>query len=523
MSEPVIEQTPRIYRWTVTFISLLIAIAILNMETPEGLTIAGQRLAAVLTLMAILWCTQALPLAVTSLIPLFAFPFLQIQSAGEVSKSYMNATILLYFSGFAIAIGVEKWGLHRRLALFCLSVLGSGPKRIVLGFMLGTGLLSMWISNTASTLLMLPIAIAVLGTLSMPNLSEQRRKKLEKRFAVALLLGIAYAASIGGMCTIIGTPTNGVYVGYWGNLDLPAQELQKFDVSLGKWFFMFFPMTVALFVTVWLVICVPIWRGVSFGENAGEQIREQYRSLGSMSSGEFKMLIIFATTALLWMTRSSIELGSFTLTGWEEGLSAWLENVNQGVSYRGLLHDSTAGLLMMTIMFLIPVRTDDKSKTDYLIDWPSIERKTPWGILLLFGGGFAIASGCSTTGLSNWLGEQLASRLEALSETGQVMSVATLVIFLTEFTSNTATLSALLPILEKTARSLSLDPRLLMLPATIAASAAFMLPIATPPNAIVFSSNRISVGDMMKVGFVLNLLGIAIITAISTLWVLRIS
>ncbi|HCS51573.1 MAG TPA: anion transporter, partial [Planctomycetaceae bacterium] len=214
-------------------------------------------LAGVVALMAILWCTQSIPLAVTSLIPLVAFPFLGIQSAGEVSKSYMNSTILLYVSGFAIAIGVERWGLHRRLALWVLSILGTGPKRVVLGFMLGTALMSMWISNTASALLMLPIALAVLASLNVQGDDQHKQAIMTKRFAVALLLGIAYSSSIGGMSTLIGTPTNGVYAGYWSSTGATAEELQRYSVSLGQWFLMFFPMSVLMFIGVWFVLCLP--------------------------------------------------------------------------------------------------------------------------------------------------------------------------------------------------------------------------------------------------------------------------
>ncbi len=510
------------FRWSLILLSTALFLAVLYAPLGSELSIEGQRLAATIVLMALLWCTQAVPLAVTSMIPLVAFPFLGVQPANTVSKSYMNSTILLYFSGFTIAIGVEKWGLHRRLALAVLSVLGTGPKMVVLGFMLGTGLMSMWISNTAATLLMLPIALAVLGSLQVDEENADRRRRLEHRFAVALLLGIAYSASIGGMCTLIGTPTNGVYAGYWTASGATAEEVATYSVSLGQWVIMFTPISVLMMIVVWLAVCLPIWRGVSFGREAQQQIRSQYASLGKMSSGEFRMLLVFLATATLWISRVSLDIGGVRLIGWEEGLSHLLSNVEPGLDYSKLLHDSTAGLLMMFVMFLIPVRDPETGRNEFLMNWQVVESRIPWGILLLFGGGFAIADACSSTGLSAWLGQRLAAQMEFLGTFGQIASVTSLVIFLTEFTSNTATISTLLPILDATARSLSLDPRLLMLPATIAASCAFMLPIATPPNAIVFSSNRLTVGDMMKVGLLLNLSGILIVSVVTLVWVMRI-
>ena len=522
MTDPTLDDQSLSYRWGIVFVSLILFLCIVLAPSPAGLNAEGQRLAGVVALMAILWCTQSIPLAVTSLIPLVAFPFLGIQSAGEVSKSYMNSTILLYVSGFAIAIGVERWGLHRRLALWVLSILGTGPKRVVLGFMLGTALMSMWISNTASALLMLPIALAVLASLNVQGDDQHKQAIMTKRFAVALLLGIAYSSSIGGMSTLIGTPTNGVYAGYWSSTGATAEELQRYSVSLGQWFLMFFPMSVLMFIGVWFVLCLPIWRGLTFGHAARNEIRDQYLGLGRMSVGEFRMMIVFMLIACLWMTRVSLNVGGFTLVGWEDGLSALLDFYVPGFNYKGLLHDSTAGLLMMIVMFLVPVRDEETETNQYLMNWELLEHKLPWGILLLFGGGFAIADACSSTGLSSWLGEMLGQKMSTMSSTLQVASVTTLVIFLTEFTSNTATISTLLPILEKTALALSLDPRFLMLPATIAASCAFMLPIATPPNAIVFSSNKLTVWDMMKTGFLLNLLGILVVTGMTMLWVVRV-
>ena len=521
---------PIAFRLGTTLLAFVLFLGICLWPGFTGLPPAGQRLAGVVALMALLWSTQALPLAVTSLIPLVAFPLLQIQSADVVSQSYMNATILLYFSGFAIAIGVERWGLHRRLALLCLMGLGTSPRRVVLAFMLGTAVISMWISNTAATLLMLPIALAVLTSLTPDTregedgTEEERRasRRLEQKFAVALLLGIAYSSSIGGMCTLIGTPTNGVYAGYWASVGADPAIQARYAVSSGQWFVMFLPLSAAMFFCTWGLLCLPMGRSLELGHSARQQIVERYRALGRMHSGERRMLGVFLMVAILWLTRASLDLGGFVLPGWEVGLSRLLNAFFPGFAYEGWLRDSTVGLVLMIAMFLIPATNEATGRRQFLMDWETIEQRTPWGVLLLFGGGFALASACSTTGLSSWLGEWIAQRIATMSDTGRVLSVSSLVIFLTEFTSNTATIATLLPILENTATALAVDPRLLMLPATIAASCAFMLPIATSPNAIVFSSNRLTVLQMLVVGFWLNLLGILVITFFTMVWVLRV-
>ncbi len=515
------------FRLGTFFLSLIALITIWSWPDIEGLSPAGQRLAAVGVMMAILWSTQSLPLAVTSLIPLVAFPALAIESANVVSKAYMSSVILLYFAGFGIALGVERWGLHRRLALLCLLAIGTSPKRVVLGFMLATALLSMWISNTAATLLMLPIALAVITSLTHSEGGSKKTQENEpatvSKFAVALLLGIAYSASIGGLSTLIGTPTNAVYAGFWAESGASAQEVQRYSVSSGQWILMFLPVSGSLFIAAWVLVCQPIGKGIVFDGQAREVILQRYRSLGKLQGGERLMLVVFLTTAMLWLTRVSIEIGGILIPGWERGLTLLIQSFNPGFNYSGYLHDSTAGLAMLILMFLIPVRNKETGQYEYLMDWETIEKKTPWGILLLFGGGFAIAGACTSTGLSVWLGQILADNIKPMGSTMQIFSVSTLVIYLTEFTSNTATINALLPVLKETAVALSLDPRMLMLPATIAASCAFMLPIATPPNAIVFSSNRLTVWQMIRTGFWLNIISIFIVTLITISWSLQVS
>lgn len=285
---------------------------------------------------------------------------------------------------------------------------------------------------------------------------------------------------------------------------------------------MFLPVSCSLFFAAWVLVCLPIWRGISFNGQARAVILQRYRELGKLQGGERLMLFVFLTTAMLWLSRVSIEIGGIVIPGWESGLTLLIQSFDPTFDYSGFLHDSTAGLAMMILMFLIPVRNKETKQFEYLMDWETIEKKTPWGILLLFGGGFAIAGACTSTGLSVWLGQILAENIEPMGNMMQIFSVSTLVIYLTEFTSNTATINALLPVLKETAIALSLDPRMLMLPATIAASCAFMLPIATPPNAIVFSSNRLTVWQMIRTGFWLNIISIFVVTLITIFWSLQI-
>ncbi len=519
-----------VFRHTIVLLSVVLFLGIFLMPEIPGLSLAGQRLAAVGTVMALLWSTQAMPMAITSLIPLFTFPLLQIQTADVVSRSYMNSTIMLFLSGFAIAIGVERWGLHRRLALLCLCAIGTGPRRIVLAFMLGTAMVSMWLSNTAAALLMFPIALAVLGSLeaqtangtgapaAAPLSNGTSGSRKERGMAIALMLGIAYAASIGGMCTLIGSPTNGVYVGYWASTGLPPEVTARYTISSGQWLLMFAPLSVLLLLMAWWIVCWPIPRDTQFGSNTREELVKQYRDLGPMKSGERRMLLVFLAVAFLWLSRATISIGSVSIPGWEAGIQFLLTRWVPDLNYTGWLHDSTAGMLMMFVMFLIPVKDEVTRQPGFLMDWRTIEAKTPWGVLLLFGGGFALANACTTTGLSNWMGDGIAQRIGEMGTLGQMLSVTALVNVLTEFTSNTATASTLLPILHKTALALEIDPRLLMLPATISASCAFMLPIATPPNAIVFSSNRLKVSDMLLAGFWLNIISIFLVTFVTLYW-----
>jgi solute carrier family 13 (sodium-dependent dicarboxylate transporter), member 2/3/5 len=502
---------------------------VLMLPTPEGLSPAGQRLAAVTLMMAVLWVTQAIPIAATALIPLAAYPLLGIQTAQDVSPAYMDASIWLFFGGFIIALGIEKWGLHRRIALHIVHAIGASPRLIVLGFMVSTAFLSMWISNTASTMLMLPIALALLtmlgedlrsGTTVGDPLRPASPTSPVGRLGTAMMLGIAYAASVGGLSTLVGTPTNIAYLTQ-SRLLFPDAPVP----SMGEWLVVFLPLSAAMLVATFVVLTWRLPRTLGAVNPSRSFFREQIARLGPPSVGERAMMVIFATTAALWIFRKKLELqiGGETFTilyGWgpvfARFLTSWL-HVDADVA-PDMVQDASVAMLMSLLMFAIAVPTRS-GRWDRLIDWSTVERKMPWGILLLLGGGFAMAGAFSSTGLSEYIGGLLAATLQDASPVVLIAAVCLLVTFLTEFTSNVATVNTLMPILAGTALALDLDHRLLMIPATVTASCAFMLPIATPPNAIVFASGRVSMRQMIAHGFLLNLVGVVLVTLV-TFWLL---
>jgi sodium-dependent dicarboxylate transporter 2/3/5 len=446
---------------------------------------AAAATAGIVLMMACFWVSLCLPIPVTSLLPIILFPLFGVAGSKETVKYYADNNIYLFMGGFIIALAIEKWGLHKRIALFITSLLGSSPGRIIMGFMCGTAFLSMWISNTATTMMMLPIGLAVISEITQTAPGKSG-------FAIALMLGIAYGASIGGIATPIGTPPNIVFLGIYDKSFPGAPQISFF-----KWITTFLPLTVILIPLVWFILIhvFGAYHGKSFSSR--DLIREELKKLGPMSSAEKRVLAVFAITALLWIFRSDINLGFITIPGWSS-IFAHPEN----------FHDATVAVFMAIVLFFIPAGR--KYPGRFLMDWSTAVR-LPWGILLLFGGGFAIAGGFTSSGLSEQIGLALKPFL-VFNPLLIIFIICVLLTFLTELTSNTATAAALLPIIGGTAIALNLNPLMLMIPATISASMAFMLPVATPPNAIVFSSGYIKMSQMAKVGLILNL-AIAVIIA----------
>ncbi|MCP4591059.1 MAG: SLC13/DASS family transporter [bacterium] len=466
-----------------------------------------QSAAAVTALVACWWITVAIPIPVTSLLPLVLLPLVGVIPIKQAAVPYANPNVFLFMGGFIIALGIERWGLHRRIALHIVSRVGTSRSTIVLGFMLASAFLSMWISNTATALMMLPIGLAIIS--AMGELSDEADQRQHGNFAAALMLGIAYSASIGGVATPIGTPPNISFRGQFTRLFPDAPE-----ISFGQWTLTFLPLVVVFLPVVWLVlvrITCPVGKARLRGGR--EVISKSLLGLGPMRSPERRVLFVFAATALLWMTRS-IPINSVNY-GWSGCLERWLAPDGLGIArfQAAYINDATVALGMAVLLFMIPAGhtgKQDDGRRNYLMNWETAKR-LPWGILLLFGGGFAIAGGFRASGLSFWCGQVFAgSGME--SPLIVVVGVCLLMTFLTEITSNTATSEVMLPILAGVSVAVGVNPLMLMLPATISASCAFMLPVATPPNAIIFGSGCVDMGRMVRTGLILNLIGVGLIT-----------
>ena len=464
---------------------LLALLLYVYLSSLDSLTVEAAKTAAIATLMAIWWMTEAVPLPVTSLLPLILFPLLNVLALEDAAPSYANKFIFLFMGGFMIARAVEKWNLHRRIALLTVFVVGTQPTRLIAGFMIATAGLSMWISNTASTVMMLPIGMSLVTLLSEQlQQAEDRSGHTGKNFATCMMLGIAYSASIGGLATLVGTPTNLFLAGFASDNDIA--------IGFGRWMLFASPLAAVLLVLTWVILTrfvFPI--RVKTLEGGRTLIAAELAKMGRVSRGEWTVLVVFAMTAFAWVIREP-------LTN-----STWLV---ERVPPIGKLDDTIIALIGMMALFLIPVNF---RKGEAALDWETAVN-IPWGVLLLFGGGFCLAKAVSDSGLAAWIG----TRVEVLdlSTFGLMIAVVAMVIFLTELTSNTPTAATFLPILYGVAVSMGVSPMLLLVPATLAATCAFMLPVATPPNAIVFGSGHIEIRSMVKAGLWLNLLSIALIS-----------
>ncbi len=445
--------------------------------------------AAVAFLMAVWWITETIPLAATALIPLILFPAFGVMDGKAVSTQYVNHIIFIFIGGFLVALAMERWNLHRRLALRILMLVGVHPRYILLGFMLATALLSMWISNTATTMMMVPIAIAIVS-----NLEENLGKKKVRKLSIGIFLGIAYSASIGGIATLIGTPPNLSFVRIF-NIFFPNAP----EISFAKWFFFAFPISIVFLFIVWMFLSFIFCprEGITLEKKI---FSDQYKALGPISFEEIVVLVDFIVLVFLWMFRANIKIGSFVIPGWS--------NLFPEAKF---INDGTVAITTAFLLFLIPAKNrENKNNGRRVLTWKTASR-LPWNIVLLFGGGFALAAGFKESKLDRWIGEQL----EGLGSMPPILIIACiclLLTFLTELTSNTATAEILLPILAGLAVSIRVNPLLLMIPGTLSCSFAFMLPVATPPNAIVFGTDRLRISDMARVGVILNLIGAVIIT-----------
>ncbi len=481
------------FRWGLFLLAPLIALFfILFPESldPDKPVIAYA--AGIAILMSIWWMTEIVPLAVTALLPVALFPLLGIMNGKAVATTYFNHLIFLFIGGFLIALAMERWRLHRRIALKLLLTVGMSPARILLAFMLTSAFLSMWISNTATTMMMLPILLSIIS-----KLEEINSKEDVQWMGKGLLLSIAYAASIGGIATLIGTPPNLSFVRIF-KIYFPDGP----DISFAQWMIFAFPLSMILLFIAYFYLYLIFIKGTKANfKNVGKSIiQEEYQKLGKMNYEEKWVLSLFVALALLWLFRKPIFISNFTIPGW----SAMFSNPKW-------ITDGNVAIFIGILLFLIP--TKNKRKGNFLMDWKTAER-IPWGIILLFGGGFALASGFKESGLSSYIGETLTG-LRDIHPIIILLLITATITFLTELTSNTATVETFLPILAAMALAININPLFLMIPATIAGSFAFMLPVATPPNAIVFGSKKLEVKDMMRSGLWLNLIGIIILTIVA--------
>lgn len=439
---------------------------------------------SLLILMAVWWISEAVPIPVTSLLPLVVLPLAGVLSIRNVSGEYAHPVVVLLMGGFIIAKAVERWNLHTRIALIVVARAGYHPSMIVAGFMLAAALLSMWISNTATSMMMMPIALSVAGSVFAAG--PQR-----SAFTYALLLGIAWSCSIGGLGTPVGTPTNLIVIGY-------LNETAGFQISFSQWMMLGVPAVILMVPAAWVVLtrwAFPLGKlKVESGSAAGGEIRTRLAALGPMSVPETRTLVVFALVACLWVFRGPLTgltiMGAAPLAGMTDHLIA---------------------IFGVIILFLIP-SGDASQPAERLLDWPTAE-SIPWGVLLLFGGGMALASAITATGLGGWIGAELGG-LSAFPTLVVMLVLTTLVIFATEVTSNVATAASLMPVIGAVALSTGLPVELLAAPLALAASCAFMLPLATGPNAVVFATGEISLPTMAGAGIRLNLIAIPLITAI---------
>ena len=456
----------------------------LLMPTPAGMEPVAQKMAAVALLMATWWMCESIPIPATSLLPIALFPLMGIMKTQAATAPYANHLIFLFMGGFIIALAMQRWNLHRRIAMNIVKTVGFSPGRLIFGFMAATAVLSAFVSNTATTVMMMPIGLAIIAHV----IEEGKKEGLDKTidfspehfsFGLNLMLGIAYAASIGGVATLIGTPPNTVLAGY-------LQKNYGYEITFVNWMKVGVPLVVVFLPLCWLwltkVANPMLLKKVPGGRDL---ITRELKEMGAMNTGERWTSLVFGLTALGWIFRS-----------------------NLGFIFPDpkLVTDAAIAMTGACVLFLIPINL---KKNIFVMDWHWAS-KMPWGVLILFGGGLSMAEGFKVTNLAEWIGSQV-GLLSNAPIVVLIIAVTTLIIFLTELTSNTATAAMVMPILSAVAIGLGQSPLLLIIPAAIAASCAFMLPVATPPNAIVFGSGYVTIPQMAKSGFGLNVLGIILV------------
>ncbi len=458
---------------------------IVVMPTPEGMAVSAQRAVGVTVLMAIWWLTEAIPIYVTAFVPMALFPLLGVLETDDVAESYGHSYVIMLLCGFFIAKVIESQQLHRRIALTVLKSLGSNQQRIILSFMLVAAFLSMWIANVAVVLLMLPIATAVIAK------TDESEGDETSQFGLALMLATAYACSIGGTATLIGTPVNMVFAGMVSELFPAAPEINFFT-----WLKIGFPMVVVFIPIIWIYI-IKYFRISTKVKIDNTAFARELAALGPMTDGEKKAFGVFLFTAIGWVFRSDFDFGSFRVTGW----GTWL-----GVG--DYVHDATVAVIGAIMLFAMTNKKTGKP----LLTWKEATT-VPWGIVMIVGGGYAIARSFQKTGLAGWIGQQM-DFIGNYSPLTILLIVTTFIVFLTEINSNTATANIFLPVLAAVAVAAGINPLFLMIPATFACSFAFMMPSGTGTNTVIFASGKVSIPEMAKCGLWLNFISVVVLTAL---------
>ena len=462
----------------------------LIISAPQGLSIQGWRLIGMETLMASWWIFSVIEIDITALIPIIALPLLKINSAKAAAAPFGSPVVFLLLGGFLLATALEKWHVHQRIALYVATHCGKKIDRIILGFMITVACISMWISNTAATLIMLTIASALIDTIGQKHQLEPK----DNTIGTAMMLGIAYAASIGGMGTIVGTAPNAFLVEF---LSQPPYLIQ---LSFLKWMMIAIPCTIILIPITWLILTRIVFRACSnptfhMLQKSQQTLEKQLKAMGPMASAEKRTCLLFLTIAMCWTARP------------------FLNSLPQLTA----LNDAAISILGAIMLFLIPSNTTHTQNSTRLLTWQDTAN-LPWGVLILLGGGLSLASAVSQTDLAYWIGTKL-SLLENLPTQTVIFLFSTTISLLTEMTSNTATTATFIPILTAFAVKNGIDPLLIAMPATLTASCAFMLPIATPPNTLIFSTPYVTIPKMVKAGIAVNIIAVIIICTIST-WII---
>lgn len=473
-------ETPATYglrQWSGWVLGILVILVTLLLPPPEGLSVAGWRTTGAALLMAILWISEAIPIPATALLPLVLFPALGLGDVRETALPYAHPLIFLFLGGFIIALAMQRWHLHRRIAINLIGALGTRPHRIIAGFLLASALISMWVSNTATALMMLPIALSVTKLLSSDH--DGPLSPGAKAFSTALLLAVAYGATTGGMGTLIGTPPNALLAGF-------VDKTYGFQIGFGQWMLVGVPvMLVTLPVVYWVLTRVSFRLDAEELPGMRELIASQRASLGPFSRGEASVALVFTLTALAWIFQPLLA---------------------QKVP---LLSDTMIAMTGALLLFMIPVHP---SRGEFVMNWESA-KGIPWDVLLLFGGGLSLASSIQKHGVATYLGD-LFQALDGLPVLLLVVIVCFGILLLTELTSNTATAATFLPIVGAAALALGQNPLFFLIPTAMAANCSYMMPVGTPPNAIVFGSGQITLPQMARAGFLLNLLLVPVIIAL---------